>query len=105
MRDTLPITLRGKQKLETELKTLMSVDRPSVVRAIEQAREQGDLSENAEYDAAKERQGWIEARISEIQNQLAGAEVVDTTNLKSETVIFGASVLLVDSESDKEVTY
>jgi transcription elongation factor GreA len=103
--DILPITLKGKLKLETELKNLLQNERPAVIRAIESAREQGDLSENAEYDAAKERQSWIESRIGEIQGQLAGAEVVDTTTLKSDRVVFGASVILEDMETDKTVTY
>jgi transcription elongation factor GreA len=76
-----------------------------VIKAIEDARANGDLSENADYDAAKERQGWIEARIQEIQGRIAGAEVVDTTKLKSDTVIFGATVVLNDLEEDKEVKY
>src|SRR6476659_1381100 len=105
MQNALPITLRGKQKLETELKTLLQVERPSVIKAIEHARSQGDLSENAEYDAAKERQGWIEARIAEIQHQLAGAEIVDTKTLKGDKAVFGASVILEDVETDKKVTY
>src|SRR6187399_632630 len=105
MTGALPITLRGKQKLENELKNLLQVERPSVIKAIEHARSQGDLSENADYDAAKERQGWIEARIAEIGHQLAGAEVVDTSQLKSDKVVFGASVVLEDVEGDKEVTY
>jgi transcription elongation factor GreA len=104
-KDVLPITLRGKNKLEMELKNLMQVDRPAVIRAIESAREQGDLSENAEYDAAKERQAWIEGRINDIQGQLAGAEVVDISGLKSDRVIFGATVVLMDNEADKEITY
>jgi transcription elongation factor GreA len=106
MKDTnIPITLRGKQKLEEELKRLLHEERPAVIRAIETARENGDLSENADYDAAKERQGWIEARIQEIQSRIAGAEVIDTAKLKSNTVIFGATVTLKDIEEDKEVSY
>jgi transcription elongation factor GreA len=103
--DILPITLKGKAKLEIELKNLLQNERPAVIRAIESAREQGDLSENAEYDAAKERQSWIESRIGEIQGQLAGAEVVDTAGLKSDKVIFGATVELEDMETDKKVKY
>lgn len=103
--DRLPITVRGKLKLEEELKRLIQVERPSVIRAIEEARAHGDISENAEYDAAKERQSLIEGRIGEIQGQLAGAEVVDPSQLKSDRVIFGASVDLVDTETDEEVTY
>lgn len=106
MKDTnIPITLRGKQKLEEELKNLIHKERPSVIKSIEDARANGDLSENADYDAAKERQGWIEARINEIQGRLAGAEAIDTAKLKSNTVIFGATVDLVDIEEDKNVTY
>jgi transcription elongation factor GreA len=101
----IPITLRGKQKLEEELKRLLHDERPAVIRAIETARENGDLSENADYDAAKERQGWIEARILEIQSRIAGAEVIDTAKLKSNTVIFGATVDLKDIEEDKEISY
>ena len=101
----IPITLRGKQRLEEELKNLLSVERPAVIKAIEAARENGDLSENADYDAAKERQGWIEARIQEIQSRIAGAEIIDTSKLKSETVIFGATVQLKDIEENKTATY
>lgn len=105
MKENLPITLRGKQMLEDELKRLIREDRPSVVRAIEEARAQGDISENADYDAAKERQGWIEARIQEIQSRLAGAEIINTSELKSDRVIFGASVELHDLEEDKKVEF
>lgn len=105
MPDQLPITPRGKKKLEEELKKLLHEERPAVVKAIEEARAQGDLSENADYDAAKERQGWIEARIGEIQGRIAGAEIVDPASLTSDKVIFGATVRLLDCESEKEVTY
>lgn len=103
--NNLPITLRGKQMLEEELKRLLREERPSVVKAIEEARAQGDISENADYDAAKERQSWIEGRIQEIQNRLAGAEIINPGDLKSDRVIFGASVELLDMEDDKKVTY
>jgi transcription elongation factor GreA len=105
MSDSLPITLKGKLILEKELKKLMHEERPSVVKAIEHARSNGDLSENADYDAAKDRQGWIEARIGEIQTQLAGAQVVDTSKLSGDRVIFGCHVVIVDLNNDKEVTY
>ncbi len=105
MADSLPITLRGKRLLEDELKKLLTVERPNVVKAIEQARDHGDISENAEYDAAKERQAFIEGRILEIQAQIAGANVVDTSKLSGTNVVFGASVSLVDLETDKEITY
>lgn len=105
MTDSLPITLKGKQTLEAELKRLMHEERPNTVKAIEHARSNGDLSENADYDAAKERQGWIEARIAEINQQLAGAQVVDTSTLSGDRVVFGAHVNLLDLATDKEVSY
>lgn len=105
MSDKMPITIRGKKKLEDELKNLTSVERPSVIKAIEEARAHGDISENAEYEAAKERQAMIEGRIAEIQGQLAGAEVVDTSQIKSDRVVFGASVDLHDLETNEKVTY
>ncbi len=103
--DRLPITVRGKAKLEEEMKRLMHVERPSVIRAIEEARAHGDISENAEYDAAKERQALIEGRLAEIQGQIAGAEVVDPATIKSDRVVFGAHVELVDTETDEKITY
>ncbi|MDZ4081408.1 MAG: transcription elongation factor GreA [Bdellovibrionales bacterium] len=103
--DRLPITIKGKAKLEEELKRLMHVERPAVVRAIEEARAHGDISENAEYDAAKERQSLIEGRIGEIQGHLAGAEVVDTSKLSGDRVVFGAHVQLVDTETDEKSEY
>jgi len=103
--DVLPITLRGKHMLETELKKLIFEERPAVIKAIEEARAQGDISENAEYDAAKERQGMIEGRIGEIQGKLAGAEVVDPATIKSDRIVFGATVELQDTETDEVVRY
>lgn len=103
--EKLPITIRGKAKLEEELKRLIHVERPNVIKAIEEARSHGDISENAEYEAAKERQGLIEGRIGEIQGQLAGAEVVDPAQIKSEKIVFGATVTLVDLDTDEESTY
>ena len=100
-----PMTLTGKQRLTEELKKLKSVERPSVIRAIEEARGHGDLSENADYDAAKERQGFIESRINEIEAKLAEAEVVDPSKLSSEKIIFGATITLLDCDTDKEVAY
>ncbi len=105
MPDTLPITLRGKEMLEKELHQLIHEERQKVVREIEEARSHGDLSENAEYDAAKERQALVEGRINEIQQQLAGAQVVDTSKLSGDKIIFGAHVELLEIESNKEVTY
>lgn len=103
--DKLPITIAGKAKLEEELKRLITSERPSVIKAIEEARSHGDISENAEYDAAKERQALVEGRILEIQGQLAGAEVVDTSLIKSDRIVFGAFVELQDLDTDEEVTY
>ncbi len=103
--EKLPMTVRGKALLEAELKRLIQEERPAVIRAIEEARAQGDISENAEYDAAKDRQSLIEGRIGEIQGKLAMAEVVDPSTLKSETIVFGANVTLVDVESEERSSY
>ena len=100
-----PMTAQGKVKLETELRHLMTNERPAIIKAIEEARSNGDLSENADYDAAKERQAFCEARIAEIQSKIANAEVIDIANLKSDKVIFGAHVKLLDVEADEEITY
>ncbi len=105
MSTSLPLTLKGKEMLEAELKDLIYTQRPDVIRQIEEARSHGDLSENAEYDAAKERQALVEGRIQDIQGKLAGAEVVDTSKIQSETVVFGTKVRMMDYEVDKEVTY
>ncbi len=105
MADNLPITVIGKLKLEEELKRLTYTERPSIIKAIEEARSHGDISENAEYEAAKERQGMIEARISDIQGQLAGADVIDTSTIKSDRIVFGAVVELTDLDNDDDVTY
>lgn len=103
--DRQPMTIAGKKKLEEELKRLLHVERPDVIKAIEEARGHGDLSENADYDAAKERQGFIESRINEIQGKLAIADVIDTSTLSSDKVIFGAHVILEDVESEEQVAY
>ncbi len=105
MADTLPMTVRGKALLDAELKKLMLEDRPEVIRAIEEARAHGDISENAEYDAAKERQGMIEGRIGEIQGKIAGAEIINTSEIKSDRVVFGAFVTVVDLETEEKSTY
>lgn len=99
------MTAQGKLRLEAELRHLMQVERPSIIKAIEDARSNGDLSENADYDAAKERQAFCEARISDLQTKIANAEVIDTSTLKSDKVIFGAHVVLHDQETEEEVTY
>ena len=100
------LTVAGAEKLRTELKRLKSVERPKVIEAIAEARGHGDLSENAEYDAAREQQGFIEGRIAELENQLAFAEVIDPKKLNIDNrVVFGAWVALYDEESDREMTY
>ena len=101
-----PMTPAGYAKLEAELKHLKEVVRPEVVRQIEEARAHGDLSENAEYDAAKDRQGMTEARLRHVETQLATAEIIDITTLpESDLVVFGATIDLLDTESDEELTY
>ncbi len=100
-----PITKKGFEALRSELERLKREERPKVIQAIAEAREHGDLSENAEYDAAKERQGFIEARIAEIQHKLAEAEIIDTANLSAETVVFGSTVVLLDTNSQEEKRY
>ena len=105
MSDRQPMTVAGKAKLEAELKNLLHNERPSVIKAIEEARGHGDLSENADYDAAKDRQAMIEGRIADIQGKLSNAEVVDISQLQSSKIIFGATVELQDLELDEEVRY
>lgn len=100
-----PMTVRGRDLLNKELKNLLQVERPKAIKAIEEARGHGDLSENADYDAAKERQGFIESRISEIQAKLASAEVINPSEVRSDRVVFGATVTIVDLDTEKESTY
>jgi transcription elongation factor GreA len=103
---TIPLTLRGAQLLKDELHRLKTVDRPSVITAIAEARAQGDLSENAEYDAARERQGFIEGRIAELEGKLANAQVIDAKLVDAEgRVVFAATVELEDLKSGDTVTY
>ncbi|MBU6375246.1 MAG: transcription elongation factor GreA [Bdellovibrionales bacterium] len=103
--EKIPMTVRGKKLLDEELKHLMHVERPTIVKAIEVARGHGDLSENADYSAAKERQGFIEGRIQDINGKLARAQVIDPATIKSEKIVFGATVVVLESESDKKITY
>ena len=102
---TVPMTLSGKKKLEDELKFLKYTERPRVIEAIALARSFGDLSENAEYDAAKEKQSFVEGRIAEIEDKLARAQVVDTSTIKSDKIVFGAIVELKDLDNDEKKTY
>ena len=103
---TIPITLRGSEKLKAELHKLKTVERPGVIAAIAEARSHGDLSENAEYDAAKDRQGFIEGRIQEIESKLSAAQIIDPKALDAGgKVVFGSTVELEDEASGNRVTY
>jgi len=103
---TLPITKRGAEKLKAELQKLKTVDRPQIINAIAEARAQGDLSENAEYDVAKDKQGFIEGRIQEIESKLSVSQIIDPADLHADgRVVFGATVQLEDEETGARVTY
>lgn len=103
---SVPLTVSGAEKLKAELHRLKTVDRPNVIAAIAEARSHGDLSENAEYDAAKERQGFIEGRIAEVEGKLSNAQIIDPKTLDADgRVVFGATVDLEDVEAGKQVTY
>lgn len=105
MSDKVPMTVGGYARLEEELRYLKSTARPEVIRAIAEAREHGDLSENAEYHAARERQSFIEGRVAELEDKIARAEVIDVASLDGKTVKFGATVTLVDEDTDAETAY
>jgi len=100
-----PITKKGYEALKAELDRLRKVERPKAIEAIAEARSHGDLTENAEYEAAKDRQGFIESRITELERKLGDARIIDTAKLSSETVVFGATVLLLDLESKQQKQY
>jgi len=101
-----PLTVAGAEKLRAELTRLKAVDRPAVIQAIAEARAQGDLSENAEYDAAKEKQGFIEGRIADLESKLSNAQIIDPATLDADgRIVFGATVELEDLESGDSVTY
>lgn len=103
---TIPLTVRGAGLLKEELHRLKTVERPAVIQAIAEARAQGDLSENAEYDAARERQGFVEGRIAEIESKLANAQVIDPAGLDTDgRIVFGATVEMTDLDSDQTVVY
>ncbi len=101
----VPMTGDGFRRLQAELKNLKSIERPSVIRALTEARAHGDLSENAEYLAAKEHQGFLESRVLDIEDKLRRADVIDVTQLSGDTVKFGATVVLADEDTDAESTY
>ena len=103
--DKVPVSQAGYDRLQAELKQLKSVDRHEVIKAIAEAREHGDLSENAEYHAARERQSFIEGRVGELEDVISRSEVIDTSKLSGETVTFGARVRVADEDTDEETDY
>jgi len=103
--ERVPMTINGYKQLEAELHRLKSVERPRIIQAIAEARSHGDLSENAEYHAAKEAQGLNEAKVAELEDKLSRAEVIDPSKLSGDTVKFGATVTLVDEDTEEEVKY
>lgn len=105
MSNTVPMTPGSYQKLQDELKQLIRFERPKVVQDIAEARDHGDLSENAEYDAAKDKQGMIEGRIQDINGKIARAQIIDPAEIDSDKVVFGATVTLFDIDTESEVTY
>ena len=103
--EKVPMTAAGHAAMMDEVKHLKSVERPRIIKAIEEARAHGDLSENAEYHAAKEQQGWAEARVAELEDKLSRAEIIDISKLSGDTVMFGARVTLIDEETDGTTSY
>ncbi|HVK43178.1 MAG TPA: transcription elongation factor GreA [Phenylobacterium sp.] len=103
--EKVPMTAEGWQVLDDELKRLKTAERPAVIAAISEARSHGDLSENAEYHAAKERQGWIEGQIAEIEDRMARAQVIDVSKLSGSQVKFGATVSVIDEDTEEEARY
>lgn len=103
--ERIPMTAAGYSRLETELKRLKTEERPAVIKALAEAREHGDLSENAEYHAARERQSFIEGRVREIEDKIGRADVIDVSKLSGQQVKFGATVGLADEETDEESCY
>ncbi|MCF6329267.1 MAG: transcription elongation factor GreA [Henriciella sp.] len=100
-----PMTAEGHAALDTELKNLKAVERPAIIQAIAVAREHGDLSENAEYHAAKDKQSFIEGRILELEDKLSRADIIDMERVKGSKVVFGATVTIIDAETEQESTY
>lgn len=100
--EKVPMTIDGFQQLETNLKKLKNEERPAIIQAIAEARAHGDLSENAEYHTAKDRQGWIESQILEIEDKITRAEIIDVSKLDGDTVKFGATVTLIDEDTEEE---
>ncbi|HXI87649.1 MAG TPA: transcription elongation factor GreA [Parvularculaceae bacterium] len=100
--DKVPMTAAGYQRLEDEIRRLKNEERPAVIQAISEARTHGDLSENAEYHAAKERQGWIEGQILELEDKYTRAQVIDVSKLNGKTIVFGATVTLIDEDTEEK---
>jgi transcription elongation factor GreA len=105
MTTKIPMTSDGYQRLEEELRHLKLNERPAIIRAIAEAREHGDLSENAEYHAARERQSFIEGRVAELEDKIARAEVIDVSKLSGKQVMFGATITVVDEDTDEKNSY
>ena len=105
MTEKYPMTKDGLQKLKSELENLKNIERPKIIKAISEAREHGDLSENAEYHAAREKQSFIEGKISELENKISRAEVIDTSSLDNSRIAFGATVEVTDLSSEKKYIY
>ncbi|HUR42519.1 MAG TPA: transcription elongation factor GreA [Aestuariivirga sp.] len=103
--EKVPMTAEGHAAMLEEIRHLKSVERPRIIKAIEEARSHGDLAENAEYHAAKDQQGWTEARVAELEDKISRADVIDISKLSGETVKFGAKVTLVDEETDDKASY
>jgi len=103
--DKFPVTAKGFAAMEVELKQLKTVDRPEIIKAISEARAHGDLKENAEYHAAKEKQSFIEGRIQEIEGRIAGADVIDVAKLTGDQIKFGATITLIDEDTEEKVVY
>ena len=103
--DKVPITEAGYTRLQDELKTLKTIERPAIIRAIAEAREHGDLSENAEYHAARERQSFVEGRVAELEDKISRAQIIDVSKLDGDAVKFGATVTLADEDTDEKTTY
>jgi len=103
--EKFPITLEGSRRIEEELKRLKTIERPAVIQQIAEARAHGDLSENAEYHAAREKQSFIEGRIKELEDKTARAEIIDTSKLSGKTIKFGAYVKIVDADTEEETEY
>ena len=101
----IPMTAEGYARLEEELKQLKTIERPAIIRAIAEAREHGDLSENAEYHAARERQSFIEGRVLELEDKISRAEIIDVSKLSGKVIKFGATVTLIDEDTDEKSAY